>query len=119
MKKNLVSRRTVLAGTAAAGLFGLTGSRAYAAEPQWKKYAGTTLEANLVKGPRGELLQKYAAEFTDLTGIKVEFGNHPGAAAAAEGGHRAHLGQAELRRHSSQLSRAEAAIRQAPAGSPT
>jgi hypothetical protein len=37
-----------------------------------KKYAGTTLEANLVKGPRGELLQKYAAEFTDLTGIKVE-----------------------------------------------
>jgi multiple sugar transport system substrate-binding protein len=72
MKKNLVSRRTVLAGAAAAGLFGLTGSRAYAAEPQWKKYAGTTLEANLIKGPRGELLQKYASEFTDLTGIKVE-----------------------------------------------
>jgi multiple sugar transport system substrate-binding protein len=72
MKKNLVSRRTVLAGSAAAGLFGLTGSRSYAADVQWKKYAGTTLEANLIKGPRGELLQKYASEFTDLTGIKVE-----------------------------------------------
>jgi multiple sugar transport system substrate-binding protein len=72
MKKHLVSRRTVLAGTAATGLVGLKGSRAYAAEPQWKKYAGTTLEANLIKGPRGELLQKYASEFTDLTGIKVE-----------------------------------------------
>jgi multiple sugar transport system substrate-binding protein len=72
LKKNLISRRSVLAGTAAAGLYGLTGSRSYAAEVNWKKYAGTTLEANLVKGPRGELLQKYAAEFTDLTGIKVE-----------------------------------------------
>jgi multiple sugar transport system substrate-binding protein len=71
MKKTRVSRRAVLAG-AAAGMFGLKGSRAYASEPQWRKYAGTTLEANLVKGPRGELLQKYASEFTDLTGIKVE-----------------------------------------------
>ena len=72
MKKNLVSRRTVLAGSAAAGLFGLTGPQASAAEVNWKKYAGTTLEANLVKGPRGELLQKYASEFTELTGITVE-----------------------------------------------
>jgi multiple sugar transport system substrate-binding protein len=72
MKNSLISRRHVLAGSAAAGLFGLTAQRAYSAEVNWKKYAGTTLEANLVKGPRGELLQKYAAEFTDLTGITVE-----------------------------------------------
>src|SRR6201991_3107008 len=72
MNKNLVSRRTVLAGTSAAGVFGLAGSRSYAADVEWKKYAGTTIEANLIKGPRGELLQKYASEFTDLTGIKVE-----------------------------------------------
>jgi multiple sugar transport system substrate-binding protein len=72
MKNSLISRRHVLAGTTAAGLFGLTASRAHSAEVNWKKYAGTTLEANLVKGPRGELLQKYAAEFTDLTGITVE-----------------------------------------------
>ena len=72
MNKGLISRRHVLAGSAAAGLFGLTAQRAQAAEVNWKKYAGTTLEANLVKGPRGELLQKYASEFTDLTGITVE-----------------------------------------------
>jgi multiple sugar transport system substrate-binding protein len=65
-----ISRRAVLAGTAAAGTFGITGFPARA-EPQWKKYAGTTIEANLIKGPRGELLQKYANEFTELTGIKV------------------------------------------------
>jgi multiple sugar transport system substrate-binding protein len=59
----------MLAGTAAASLsFALP---ARAAEPQWKKFAGTTLEVNLIKGPRGDLLQRHAAEFTELTGIKV------------------------------------------------
>jgi multiple sugar transport system substrate-binding protein len=70
------TRRAVLQGTFATGALsslglGLTGFSAFA-DPAWKKYAGTTLEANLIKGPRGELLQKYASEFTDLTGIKVE-----------------------------------------------
>src|SRR3979411_2484327 len=70
MKDTLVSRRAVLAGTAAAGALGLCGFPARA-EPQWKKYAGTTIEANLIKGPRGELLQKYASEFKELTGINA------------------------------------------------
>src|ERR1700736_5349104 len=65
------TRRSLLQGTLAAGALGLTGFPARA-DVQWKKYAGTTIEANLIKGPRGELLQKYASEFTDLTGIKVE-----------------------------------------------
>jgi multiple sugar transport system substrate-binding protein len=65
------TRRSLLQGTLASTALGLTGFPARA-EPQWKKYAGTTIEANLIKGPRGELLQKYASEFTDLTGIKVE-----------------------------------------------
>ena len=65
------SRRDVLQGTIAAGALGLSGFAARA-DVQWKKYAGTTIEANLIKGPRGELLQKYASEFTELTGIKVE-----------------------------------------------
>ena len=69
--KNLISRRAVMAGSAAAGALGASGLPAYAAEPDWKKYAGTTLEVNLIKGPRGDLLQKYASEFTELTGIKV------------------------------------------------
>src|SRR5471032_603825 len=72
MKKNLVSRRAILAGTAAAGALGLTGFPARAAEPQWKKYAGTKLEVLLAKGPRGDNMQKYIKEFTDLTGIEVE-----------------------------------------------
>ena len=71
------TRRALLKGTlatgalASAGGLGLGGLPAFA-DPAWKKYAGTTIEANLIKGPRGELLQKYAAEFTELTGIKVE-----------------------------------------------
>ena len=71
MKDTLVSRRAVLAGTAAAGALSLTGFPAHA-EPQWKKYAGTTLEVILAKGPRGDNLQKNIKEFTDLTGIQVE-----------------------------------------------
>jgi multiple sugar transport system substrate-binding protein len=65
------TRRAVLQGTLATGALGLAGLPAFA-DPSWKKYAGTSIEANLIKGPRGELLQKYAAEFTELTGIKVE-----------------------------------------------
>ena len=65
------TRRSLLQGALATTALSLTGFPARA-DVQWKKYAGTTLEANLVKGPRGELLQKYASEFTDLTGIKVE-----------------------------------------------
>jgi len=72
MGKNHVSRRAVLAGTAAAGMIGLTRFPARAAEPQWKKFAGTKLEVILAKGPRGDNLQKYAGEFTELTGIQVE-----------------------------------------------
>jgi multiple sugar transport system substrate-binding protein len=66
-----ITRRTMLAGSAAAGAFALSG-RPARAEPQWKKYAGTRLEAMLVKGPRGDNVQKYIKEFTALTGIEVE-----------------------------------------------
>ena len=70
MKDTQISRRAILAGTAASAL-GLSGLPVRAMEPQWKKFAGTTLEANLIKGPRGDLLQRHVAEFTELTGIKV------------------------------------------------
>src|ERR1700759_1491681 len=71
MKDNRISRRTVVAGRPAAGVLGLSGFPARA-EPQWKKYAGTKLEVLLAKGPRGDNMQKYIKEFTDLTGIEVE-----------------------------------------------
>ncbi|WP_315704923.1 MULTISPECIES: sugar ABC transporter substrate-binding protein [unclassified Bradyrhizobium] len=66
-----ITRRNMLAGTATAGALALTGRSAWA-EPQWKKYAGTRLEAMLIKGPRGDNVQKYLKEFTALTGIEVE-----------------------------------------------
>src|ERR1043166_5835649 len=65
-----LTRRGVMTGAVAAGALGLSG-RPLFADPQWKKYAGTSLEVNLVKGPRGDLLQKYEQEFGELTGIKV------------------------------------------------
>ena len=66
-----ITRRNMLAGTAAAGAWALTGQPAWS-EPQWKKYAGTKLEVILAKGPRGDNLQKNIKEFTALTGIEVE-----------------------------------------------
>ena len=72
MADNRISRRAVLAGAAATSALGMTGRPARAAEPQWKKYAGTRLEVILAKGPRGDNLQKYIKEFTELTGIEVE-----------------------------------------------
>src|SRR3989440_4435606 len=65
-----ISRRAVLAGTAASAV-GLS-ARPARSEVNWKKYAGTKLEVILAKGPRGDNLQKYIKEFTDLTGIQVE-----------------------------------------------
>src|SRR5438552_555542 len=70
MRDIQISRRAVLAGTAASAL-GLS-ARPARAEVNWKKYAGTKLEVILAKGPRGDNLQKYIKEFTDLTGIQVE-----------------------------------------------
>ena len=72
MEKSGISRRAVLAGTAAAGAMGFARFPARAAEPQWKKFAGTKLEVILAKGPRGDNLQRYVKEFTELTGIQVE-----------------------------------------------
>ena len=69
---NGVSRRTFVAGAGAAAGSGLVPIPAAWAGVDYKKYAGTKLEANLIKGPRGDLLQKHAKEFTELTGIIIE-----------------------------------------------
>ena len=37
----------------------------------WQRFKGQKLEVLLAKGPRGDLLQKYEKEFTELTGIEV------------------------------------------------
>ena len=66
-----LSRRQFLATSAAATGLGLTGARPAFADVNWSKFAGTTLEVNLITSPRGETLQRYQKEFEDLTGIKV------------------------------------------------
>src|SRR3954466_4278317 len=71
MEQLKLSRRALLAGTAAAGAAGFAASPANA-QVNWKKYAGTKLEVILAKGPRGANVQKYIKEFTELTGIQVE-----------------------------------------------
>ncbi len=72
MFKKGLNRRTLLKGAAAAGTLGMMGvTPSFAQQVNWKKYAGTSLEVILAKGPRGDLVQKYASEFTDLTGIKI------------------------------------------------
>ncbi|GGF44502.1 ABC transporter substrate-binding protein [Aliidongia dinghuensis] len=65
------TRRRFLAGSAALGGLGLAGIRPAFAEVNWKKFAGSKIEVNLVKSPRGDTLQQYEKEFEELTGIKV------------------------------------------------
>jgi multiple sugar transport system substrate-binding protein len=67
----LVQGGVGLAGGLGLASFGFDKIAAAQSTVDWKKYAGTTLEVNLVKSPRGETLQKYEQEFVDLTGIKV------------------------------------------------
>src|SRR5581483_8950785 len=66
-----INRRTMLTGTAAVGASALVGAKPAFSQVNWKKYAGQSIEVILAKGPRGDLVQKYADEFTQLTGIKV------------------------------------------------
>ena len=56
LDKDAFTRRAFLAGSTAALGFG--GAWPAFAEVSWKKFAGTTLEVNLAKGPRGDLLQR-------------------------------------------------------------
>ena len=65
------TRRRFLAGSAALGGLGLAGVRPAFADVNWRKFAGTKIEVNLIKSPRGDTLQQYEKEFEALTGIKV------------------------------------------------
>jgi multiple sugar transport system substrate-binding protein len=65
------TRRTFLAASAALGGAALIGGRPASAAVDWKRFAGTTLDVNLIKSPRSETLIKYFSEFENLTGIKI------------------------------------------------
>ena len=72
MKDNRISRRAVLAGTAAAGALSLTGMPARA-EVNWKKYAGTKLSI-LMTGDENDhrALGDLLPQLEEETGIKLE-----------------------------------------------
>jgi multiple sugar transport system substrate-binding protein len=73
-----LSRRDMLAGSAAAGALALSGARpAQAQAMNWKKFAGQKIEVTLVKSPRADILEKGLPEFEALTGIKVGFEQIP------------------------------------------
>lgn len=66
------TRRQFLAGSTALGAAGLLGIRpGFAADVDWKRFAGTTINVNLVKSPRSDNITNRLAEFETLTGIKV------------------------------------------------
>lgn len=66
-------RRDLLkAGAAAAALVAAPRiARAQGGTFDWQRFKGQKIEVLLAKGPRGDLLQKYEKEFTELTGIEV------------------------------------------------
>ncbi len=66
------TRRSFVAASGL-GLAGLATARHARAQstPDMKRFAGITIEVNLIKSPRGDTLQKYEKEFEALTGIKV------------------------------------------------
>ncbi|MDR3435763.1 sugar ABC transporter substrate-binding protein [Telmatospirillum sp.] len=66
-----LTRRQFLAASAAATGLGIAGVRPAFADVNWRKFAGTTIEVNLITSPRGETLQRHQKEFEELTGIKV------------------------------------------------
>jgi len=73
MKNFSLTRRQLLAGSAALSAAGMLGSPAAFAQSRvdWRQFAGTSLEVNLIRSPRADILQQYQSEFEELTGIKV------------------------------------------------
>jgi len=92
MTDHLISRRTLLAGTAAAGALSLAGVPARA-EVIWKKYAGTKLEVILAKGAARRQSAKKHQGIYRAHRHPGRVGTDPRAAAAPEGRDRARLGQ--------------------------
>ena len=72
-----LTRRGVVTGALAAGALGMSG-RPLFADPQWKKYAGTSIEVN---SSRARRLRRNEQEFVELTGIAVSSDKSRAAAA--------------------------------------
>lgn len=73
-----LSRRDMLAGSAAFGALAASGARPAAAQQMnWRKFAGQSIEVTLVKSPRADIIEKGLPDFEKMTGIKVGFEQIP------------------------------------------
>ena len=67
----MLNRRTLLAASATLAAPAIV-TRAHAQSKfDWKQCKGQSIEVNLAKSPRGDVLQKHRKEFEELTGISV------------------------------------------------
>ena len=70
--RSMTTRRRLLRAGAGAAAVAATGLPLIGRRPRaqaafdWKRFKGQKIEVLLAKGPRGDLLQKYEKEFTEL-----------------------------------------------------
>ena len=67
----MLNRRTLLAASAALAAPAIVTRANAQSKFDWKQCKGQSIEVNLAKSPRGDVLQKHRREFEELTGISV------------------------------------------------
>ena len=67
----MIRRRTLLAGSAALPIFNIVETANAQSQFDWKQAKGASIEVNLAKSPRSDVLQAHQKEFEEQTGIKV------------------------------------------------
>jgi len=65
------SRRDVLGAGAGLGASAMLPFGSAQSQVNWRRFAGQRIEVNLIRSPRGDILERNHAEFTNLTGIQV------------------------------------------------
>ena len=67
----MLHRRTLLGASAILAAPAIVNRANAQSKFDWKQCKGQSIEVNLAKSPRGDVLQKHRPEFEELTGIKV------------------------------------------------
>ena len=67
----MIHRRTLLGASAALAAPAIVTRANAQSKFDWKQCKGQSIEVNLAKSPRGDVLQRHRQEFEDLTGITV------------------------------------------------
>ena len=67
----MLNRRTLLAASAALAAPAIVNRANAQSKFDWKQCKGQSIEVNLAKSPRSDVLQRHRAEFEEMTGITV------------------------------------------------